>query len=131
MSFGLIKFPKDDRHFMWTDHSKSKMIQYFISESKIKSIIQKHDRLEGGIAPNTVAVMKRNDRILKKAASPKAGEPRQRREELWVMYQKTGDKKTGERLKIISVWRYPGVSPKKEVPIPEDIKSELENISSK
>lgn len=114
---------------MWTDHSKSKMIQYFISESKIKSIIQKHDRLEGGIAPKTVAVMKRNDKVKKKAATPGAGEPRQRREELWVMYQKIGNKKTGERLNIISVWRYPGVSPKKEVPIPEDILKELENVN--
>ncbi len=115
MGFGLIKFPKNDKHFVWTDHSKSKMIQYFISESKIKSVIKKHDRLENGIALNTVAVMKRNDRTKKK-------------EELWVMYQKTGDKKTGERLKIISVWRYPGVSKKRDVPIPKDIIEELEKL---
>jgi hypothetical protein len=117
MAFGLIKFPKNDRHFMWTDHSKSKMIQYFISESKIRSIIKKHNRLESGIAPKTIAVMQRNDKGKKK-------------EELWVMYQKTGDKKTGERLKIISVWRYPGVSPKKEVPIPEDVVEELRGMNS-
>lgn len=115
MSFGLIKFPKNDKHYVWTDHSKHKMIQYFVSEQKIKGVIKKHNRLENGIAPNTVAVMQRNDRAKKK-------------EELWVMYQKTGDKKTGERLKIISVWRYPGVSPKKEVPIPEDVLVELENL---
>jgi len=118
MTFGLLKFPKNDRRFVWTDHSKSKMIQYFISESKIKGIIQKHDRLETGIAPKTVAAMKRNDKT-------------KRKEELWVMYQKTGDKKTGERLKIISVWRYPGVSPKKEIPIPEDVLKELEYTPKK
>ncbi len=112
MSFGLIKFPKNDKHFVWTDHSKSKMIQYFVSPTKIKELIKKNDRIEGGIAPKTIAVMKRNDRGKKK-------------EEIWVMYQKSGDKKTGERLKIISVWRYPGVSPKKEVPIPEDVIDEL------
>ena len=116
MSFGLLKFPKNDRHFMWTDHSKSKMIQYFISESKIRGVIKKHDRLEGGIAPKTVAVMQRNDRG-------------KRKEELWVMYQKIGSKKIGEKLNIISVWRYPGASPKKEVPIPEDILNMLENIN--
>jgi len=113
--FGLLKFPKNDKHFTWTDHSKTKMIQYFISESKIRSVISKHDRLEGGIAPKTVAVMKRNDKGKKK-------------EELWVMYQKTGNKKIGERMNIISVWRYPGVSPKKEVPIPEDVVKELEGL---
>ena len=108
MAFGLLKFPKNDNRYAWTNHSKSKMIQYFISESKIKGVIKKHNRIETGIAPNTVAVMARNDKG-------------KRKEELWVMYQKLGDKKFGEKLKIISVWRYPGVSPKKEVPIPEDI----------
>ena len=128
MSFGLLKFPKNDRRYVWTDHSKSKMIQYFISESKIKGIIQKHDRIETGIAPSTVAVMKRNDKTLNKAAPSGIGRPRQKQEELWVMYQKTGDKKTGMRLKIISVWRYPGVSPKKEMIIPEDVLKEMENL---
>ncbi len=132
MSFGLLRFPKNDRHFLWTDHSKSKMIQYFISESKIRGIIKKYDRIETGIVPNTVAVMKRNDKVMKKSASPKAGEPRPTRkngrEELWVMYQKIGNKKIGEKLNIISVWRYPGVSPKKEIPIPEDVLFEIENI---
>ncbi len=115
MAFGLIKFPKNDKHFVWTDHSKSKMIQYFISETKIKELIKKHERLEEGVAPKTVAVMKRNDKGKKK-------------EEMWVMYQKIGDKKTGEKMKIISVWRYPGVSPKKEIPIPEDVLKEIENL---
>jgi hypothetical protein len=89
------------------------MIQYFISESKIRGVIKKHDRLERGIAPKTVAVMQRNDRGKKK-------------EELWVMYQKMGNKKIGEKINIISVWRYPGVSPKKEVPIPEDVLKDIE-----
>ncbi|MHB9019998.1 MAG: hypothetical protein ACYC3G_04015 [Minisyncoccota bacterium] len=115
MAFGLLRFPKNDRHFLWTDHSKSKMIQYFISESKIRGVIKKHNRIETGIAPNTVAVMQRNDKGKKK-------------EELWVMYQKSGDKKFGEKLKIISVWRYPGVSPKKEIPIPDDVLKELVGV---
>lgn len=115
MSFGLLRFPKNDRHFMWTDHSKSKMIQYFISESKIRGVIKKHDRIERGIAPKTVAVMQRNDKG-------------KRKEELWVMYQKMGSKKIGEKMNIISVWRYPGVSPKKEVLIPEDAMDELTKI---
>ena len=73
-------------------------------------------RKEGGIAPKTTAVMKRND-------TPK------RKEELLVMYQKqvTSDKRQVTKIRIISAWRYPGVSPKgKEIPIPEDILKELE-----
>lgn len=59
------------------------------------------------------------------------------KQEIWVMYKTTKkDKKTinkGEnnslilnaQRKIISAWRYPGVSPKQN-PIPEDIIREIE-----
>ncbi len=41
--------------------------------------------------------------------------------EIWLMYQQFGQKK-----RIISAWRYPGISPQGEpVPIPEDIVEEL------
>ena len=111
----FIKFPKNDKYYAWTDHSKSKMIQYFISESKIKSIIKKHDRIEDGIAPDTIAVMTRNDRG-------------KRKEEVWVMYFRIKDKINGEKKRIISTWRYPGISPKKEVPIPDDVLEEINNL---
>ncbi|MDP3999312.1 MAG: hypothetical protein Q8P76_01800 [bacterium] len=129
----LFKFPKNDSEYIWTDHSKHKMLQYRIMPQKIKTILKTHDRKEEGIAPRTVAVMKRNDRP-GKAASPKAGEPRpfgrSGREELWVMYQlavkqanpksQISNSKTG-KIKIISVWRYPGISPKgARIEIPED-----------
>lgn len=105
----LFKFPKDDKNFSWTQHVKNKMLHYRISEQKIKTILKNPARKEEGIAPKTLAVMKRND-------TPK------RKEELWVMFQKNGQKH-----RIISAWRYPGVSPKgKEIPIPEDILQELE-----
>jgi ribosomal protein L44E len=106
----LFKFPKNDSEYIWTNHSKHKMLQYRIMPQKIKTILKTHDRKEEGIAPKTVAVMKRND-------TPK------RKEELWVMYQKLGNrvKGLGFRMKIISVWRYPGISPKgRQIGIPED-----------
>lgn len=92
------------------------MIQYRLSEQKIKTVMKNPDRKEEGIAPNTSAVMKRND-------TPK------RKEEIWVMYQKKS-KIRGQMSKvIISAWRYPGISPKgKEIPIPEDILRELDNV---
>ena len=56
------------------------------------------------------------------------------KQEIWVMYQKEGGEgrsaqkghlslETG-KMKIISAWRYPGVSPQRS-PIPEDIWQEL------
>ncbi|TSC96555.1 MAG: Uncharacterized protein Athens071426_295 [Parcubacteria group bacterium Athens0714_26] len=121
----FFKFPKNDQNYYWTSHSKSKMLQYRISEGKIKAILQNPARTEGGIAPKTLAVMKRND-------TPK------RKEEMWVMYQilSKNDKKSGlesfikapDKKAIISVWRYPGVSKKRNVPMPEDVLEELEKL---
>ena len=131
----LFKFPKDDAQFAWTSHVKQKMVQYRLSEQKIKTILKNSNRREEGIAPKTSAVMKRND-------TPK------RKEEMWVMFlvlpsrtRGITQKNTrtnaesqisnvgGQKLRIISAWRYPGVSPTgKAIPIPEDIWKELENL---
>lgn len=125
----LFKFPKDDRNYSWTTHVKNKMLFYRISEQKIKSILRSPDRKEDGIAPDTLAAMKRNDKPSKK-------------EELWVMYAtKANSKKPmtdgekmklkieGRKFRIISAWRYPGTTKKgKEIPIPHDILEELLGI---
>lgn len=125
----LFRFPKDDKNYSWTTHVKNKMLFYRISEQKIKAILRSPDRKEEGIAPDTLAVMKRNDKPNKK-------------EELWVMYAtKTNNKKTatdaekiklrieGRKFRIISAWRYPGVTKKgNEIPIPHDILEELLGI---
>ena len=131
----LVKFPKDDKYFSWTRHIKNKMIFYGLSEQKIKTVLKSSNRREEGIAPNTTAVMKRND-------------TRKRKEEIWVMYQQltnnkqqiTNNKqrsyqlkvisyKLGAKLRLISAWRYPGISkPGKKIPIPEDILAELDKI---
>jgi hypothetical protein len=100
------------------------MVFYRISEQKIKSILKSPDRSEEGIAPNTVAVMKRND-------------TQKRKEEIWVMYQtkstlkKQEEKSVLKRLRrhkrtMISAWRYPGTTkPGERVPVPDDIAEEL------
>lgn len=130
----LFRFPKDDKTYSWTTHVKNKMLFYRISEQKIKSILRSPDRKEEGIAPDTLAVMKRNDKPNKK-------------EELWVMYATSKRKKAGQqndgnespakkilalpagKFRIISAWRYPGVTKKgKEIPIPHDILEELLGI---
>ncbi|MDE2001142.1 MAG: hypothetical protein KGI60_01080 [Patescibacteria group bacterium] len=113
----LFRFPKDDKNYAWTTHVKNKMLHYRISEQKVKTILGNPSRKEEGIAPDTSAVMKRND-------TPK------RKEELWVMYTRKAKISKGRgKTTIISTWRYPGISPKgKEIPIPEDILSELEKL---
>lgn len=116
----IFRFPKDDAQYSWTQHVKDKMIQYRLSPQKIKTILKNPSRKEEGIAPKTVAVMKRND-------TPK------RKEEQWVMYQEQvkSEKLKAKKLRVISAWRYPGVSPKgKEIYIPEDILTELEKMSN-
>ncbi|MDD5547476.1 MAG: hypothetical protein PHN74_01045 [Candidatus Pacebacteria bacterium] len=117
-----FRLPKNDREYYWTSHSKSKMLQYRISEQKIKSILNNPSRKESGVAPKTLAVMVRNDK-------PK------RKEEIWIMFQvvKTQIPKLkfqSKRRVIISVWRYPGVSKKREVPIPEDALAELDKLQN-
>jgi len=112
------------------------MLFYRISEQKIKTILKNQHRREEGIAPNTVAVMMRND-------TPK------RKEEIWVMFADASNPKlrmhpnasnknlkktrpykpvaSGPRMIMISTWRYPGKSkPGTEIPIPDDILSEIQ-----
>jgi hypothetical protein len=100
--------PKNTENIFWTKHSKEKMKFYGLSESKLKHLLLNPRRTEEGIAPKTIAIMQ------------PAG-TKKRPTEIWLMYQKTE-----KRIKIITAWRYPAVSPKgKEIPIPRDILSEL------
>ncbi|MBU3924910.1 hypothetical protein KJ854_03160 [Patescibacteria group bacterium] len=111
-----FKIPKNTRYLAWTKHVSRKMMFYGLSAAKVKTVLSRGDRTEPGIAPNTIAVMK-------KSGSKKNPQ------EIWVMYQ---DKKitqggvSNERRVIITAWRYPGVSkPKEKIPIPEGVLSEL------
>ncbi|MCX6763690.1 MAG: hypothetical protein NTZ97_03075 [Candidatus Moranbacteria bacterium] len=131
--------PKNTEKYFWTEHSVYKMRQYGLSAQRILRVIRAPFRKEEGIVKNTIAVMQPN-------------KPVKHTSEIWVMYQtrragnsKSNPAKAGlnpkiphpslcatfsqgeKRIKIISAWRYPGVSPKRN-PIPEDILSEIENI---
>jgi hypothetical protein len=136
-----FKLPKDDSKYEWTNHVKEKMIYYGISSALIKRIVRFPKRKEEGIAPGTTAVMQPRGSV----KTP---------QEIWVMYQPIGKKPIGksqtsnppegkplvsygagkfqiegEKRRIISAWRYPGVSPVgKKIPIPDEILQELENI---
>lgn len=104
-----FKPPKNDAKYFWTQHVQDKMRYYGISESLIKRITRFPKRREEGIAPKTVAVMQPTS---------------SKKQEVWVMYQLVGDRK-----RIISAWRYPGVSPVRgKIPIPDEIARELEGM---
>lgn len=138
----LLRFPKDDSATHWTQHVKDKMVYYGLGEGRIRRVIKNGVRREEGVAPNTVAMMQRND-------TPK------RKEEIWVMVQESKKQKSKKTIKqedgkrqpkdqklealraslqkskmtIISAWRYPGVTkPGKAIPIPEDILAELGEV---
>jgi len=77
------------------------------------SIFRKPNRIEEGIAPDTIAVMQITG--TKKHPS-----------EAWTMYVIL---KKPKGIKIISAWRYPGRTPAGERPIiPEDTLKELSSI---
>ncbi len=135
----MFKPPKDDAKYEWTRHAWAKMQQYGIGEGRIKRIIRFPKRIEEGIAPQTVAVMQ-------PGGSSKY-------HEIWVMYKLTDNGKqsasrrtnnngeqgkekkqsianfflSDKKMKIITAWRYPGVSPKRN-PIPSDILDEIQGL---
>jgi len=95
----------------WTVHSKFKMKQYRFSENRILRILRKPNRIEEGIVSRTIAVMQ----VTGTKKHPT---------EAWMMYQLINVKrkeKSEKLFRIISVWRYPGRTPKGQRPIiPED-----------
>lgn len=102
-------------NLVWTEHSKIKMRQYGFSESRVKRILRFPKRLEEGIAPRTVAGMQ-------PAGSKKHPY------EVWVMWSFAGGKDKikkilfRKKIRIISAWKYPGISPiHQPPPIPDDV----------
>lgn len=110
-----FKAPKNDKKYSWTMHVTGKMMYYGISEGLIKRVIRAPKRMEEGVAEGTVAVMQ------------PTGTKQQK--EVWVMYQILSPKSKvqNQKVKVITAWRYPGVSPvRSAIPIPDDILAELE-----
>ena len=118
-----FKLPKNSEQFVWTNHSIDKMRQYGLSEQRVRSVLHTPKRKEEGIAPNTVAVMQSTG--TKKNPT-----------EVWVMYQEINSKSETrnpkesfnsqfsipKKRRIISTWRYPGISPIRTVPeIPDEV----------
>jgi hypothetical protein len=117
---------KSGRYY-FTLHSEYKMREYHLSRQRVIRIIRSPQRIETGIVENTVAVMQ-------PASTRRTGGEETWTQELWVMYKihpkiknpngNGGDILNQPELKIISAWRYPGVSPERD-PIPSEILREI------
>lgn len=121
----------------WTNHAKAKMAFYRLSEQRVKRVLHFPERIEEGIAPDTIAMMQPASYKTKPLPLPPlnkgrvgAGYPLLIKEreglywtqEIWVMIEETKTKR-----KIISSWRYPGMTKKGE-PLPAAILREMEEI---
>lgn len=87
------------------------MRQHRLSEYRVKRVLYSPRRVEEGIAPGTIAMMQR------------AG-TKKHPYEVWVML-----KRFSKGWKIISAWRYPGVTTP-GAPLPEVILREIQEGSA-
>jgi len=100
------------------------MLYYGLSEQRIRRVLASPNRIETGVAKDTLAAMQ-----------TKKG--RKTPEEIWVMYQiKKNEKnklqKSPRKFLMISAWRYPGISkPGEPIPIPDDILEELAHVQKR
>lgn len=104
----LLQSMKD---LFWTAHAKAKMEYYRLSESRVRRVIKNPERIEQGIADDTIALMQPHGRG--KSAH-----------EIWVMIFDAEDKR-----RVISAWRYPGKTLPGEA-LPSQIMKEFEEASS-
>ena len=110
-----FKAPKNNERFFWTGHALGKMQYYGLTAQRILRVINQPQRKEAGVAENTAAVMQPASVNRKKQTWSS---------EIWVMYQLADGK-----YKIISAWRYPGVSPKRNY-VPAEIMDEVKDLIS-
>lgn len=99
--------------YFWTNHARTKLRFYRLTESRIKRVIRHPARVEEGILEGAIACMQ-----------PAGGK---KYSEIWTMYVLTKIKDKGEGIKIITAWRYPGKSPTRD-PIPLKILQEIRSI---
>ncbi len=121
---GLRQHESAHTNVAWTKHAREKMKFYHLSEQRVRRVLHSPKRIEEGIAPGTIAMMQR-------AGSQKHPY------EIWTMLvnvktptPKMGrgpDRSVGKGRKIISAWKYPGIT-KVDEPLPEKILRELRDI---
>jgi hypothetical protein len=106
------------KKLVWTIHSQAKMRQYGLSESRIRRVLHSPLRMEEGIAEDTVAFMQPGT-----VKRMEKGKPVEWKQEIWVMVSET----PAER-RVVSAWRYPGVTKPGEG-LPEEIMREMRQLA--
>ncbi|MDD5710643.1 MAG: hypothetical protein PHV43_00875 [Candidatus Colwellbacteria bacterium] len=94
------------KELFWTKHARDKMRYYRLPESRVRRVIKSHERIEEGVAENTIALMQRTG----------SGK---NEHEIWVM---VADK--GKQRRVVSAWRYPGKT-EPGVSLPDEILREF------
>ena len=99
-----MPFLKKPVQLQWTLHARAKMNHYRLSPARVRHVLHSPKRVEEGVAPKTVAMMQP---VSIKTAAGRAGAAGKESwsQEIWVMVQDIADAR-----KIISAWRYPGVT---------------------
>ncbi len=105
-----MAFLKKPIQLQWTLHARAKMNHYRLSPARVRHVLHSPKRVEEGVAPKTVAMMQP---VSIKTAGGRPGahlahagaKPESWTQEIWVMVQDVA----GAR-KVISAWRYPGVT---------------------
>jgi hypothetical protein len=96
------------KELLWTRHSRFKLREHALSETRVRRVINSPDRVERGIAEGTIAMMRREKATKKEF-------------EVWVM---VADRDSARR--VVSAWRYPGTTKPGE-PLPKEILMEMES----
>ncbi|HPW34598.1 MAG TPA: hypothetical protein PK367_02455 [Candidatus Paceibacterota bacterium] len=124
------------KKYIWTKHAEFKMKFWQLSESRVRRVIHSPLRVEEGIAPDTVAMMQ-------PVSYKTKGGVRSWNQEIWVMVSKNqkeknknkdnkkereNDKNKNSSVRIISAWRYPGVT-KPGAPLPQEIINEIKEAA--
>lgn len=86
---------------------------YKLSPSRVRHVLHTPKRIEEGVAPKTVAAMQ-------PGSIKKVGQKEIWSQEIWVMFQDSPRER-----KIISAWRYPGVTKPRDVMVRKLVMQEL------
>jgi len=148
-----IKPPRNTEKYFWTQHAIYKLRQYGLSAQRVIRVINNPQRKEEGIVEKAVAVMQptsvstkngkrvwnseiwamytsaRGGKVQSSKFQPKADPPGAEKVQSEIKNSKFQFLNSANRqIRIISAWRYPGVSPQNN-PIPEEILREISELS--
>jgi hypothetical protein len=105
-----MPFLSRSKQISWTHHAESKMAFYGLSKQRVLRVMHTPKRIEEGIAPKTVAMMQPTSvkTTVGRPVSIKMDTTQKKEiwsQEIWVMFQETPQER-----RIISAWRYPGMT---------------------